>query len=118
MKHLIGIGMLIAMAFGLRSWLQTSLALDIFIHDTYLGSLSQDHRLLVPKWELRLLGSWFLRGHRFVAIPNFPATIASKSVLVQLGPSRISSQDRRPIEPARVIGNYKIYMSDLRVYLR
>ncbi len=48
MKHLIGIGMLIAMAFGLRSWLQTSLALDIFIHDTYLGSLSQDHRLLVP----------------------------------------------------------------------
>jgi hypothetical protein len=35
MKHLIGIGVLIAMAFGLRSWLQTSLALDIYIHDTY-----------------------------------------------------------------------------------
>ena len=35
MKHLIGIGVLIAMAFGLRSLLQTSFALDISIHDTY-----------------------------------------------------------------------------------
>jgi hypothetical protein len=35
MKHLIGIGVLIAMAFGLRYWLLTSMALDISIHATY-----------------------------------------------------------------------------------
>ena len=35
MEHLVGIGVLIAVAFGLRFWLQTSLALDIYIHDTY-----------------------------------------------------------------------------------
>jgi hypothetical protein len=35
MKHLVGIGVLVALAFVLRFWLRTSLALDIFIHDTY-----------------------------------------------------------------------------------
>jgi hypothetical protein len=54
MKHLIGIGALIAMAFGLRSWLQTSLALDIYIHDTYWA---------IP---LRIAGFWCLMGTAFV----------------------------------------------------
>jgi hypothetical protein len=35
MKHLIGMGVLIALAFSLRSWLQTSWGLGISIHDTY-----------------------------------------------------------------------------------
>jgi hypothetical protein len=54
MKHLIGIGVLIAMAFGLRSWLQTSLALDIYIHDTYWA---------IP---LRIVGFCCLIGTAFV----------------------------------------------------
>jgi len=53
MKHLIGIGVLIAMAFGLRSRLQTSLALDIYIHDTYWA---------IP---LRIVGFWCLMGTAF-----------------------------------------------------
>jgi hypothetical protein len=53
MKHLIGIGVLIAMAFGLRSWLQTSLALDISIHDTYWV------------FPLRIVGFWCLMGIAF-----------------------------------------------------
>lgn len=35
MKHLVGIGALVAMAFVLRFWLHTGLGLDITIHDTY-----------------------------------------------------------------------------------
>jgi hypothetical protein len=35
MKHLIGIGVLVAIAFGLRAWLRTGLALDIYIHGIY-----------------------------------------------------------------------------------
>ncbi len=35
MKHLVGIGVLVAIAFVLRFWLHTSLGLDITIHDTY-----------------------------------------------------------------------------------
>lgn len=54
MKHLIAIGVLIAMAFALRSWLQANLALDIFIHDTYWA---------IP---LRIVGFWCLMGTAFV----------------------------------------------------
>ena len=53
MKHLIGIGLLTAMAFGLRSWLQTSVALDIYIRDTYWA---------IP---LRIVGFWCLTGTAF-----------------------------------------------------
>ena len=35
MKHPVGIGVLVAIAFVLRFWLHTSLGLDITIHDTY-----------------------------------------------------------------------------------
>ena len=35
MKHLVGMGVLVALAFVLRFWLRTSLGLDISIHDTY-----------------------------------------------------------------------------------
>lgn len=35
MKHLIGIGVVVGMAFVLRLWLHTTLGFDIYIHDTY-----------------------------------------------------------------------------------
>jgi len=35
MKHLVGIGVLIALALITRSWPQATLGLDIHIHDTY-----------------------------------------------------------------------------------
>jgi hypothetical protein len=35
MKHLVGVGVLTGMAFGLRFWLQTDVGFDIYIHDTY-----------------------------------------------------------------------------------
>jgi len=35
MKHLVGIGVLTGMAFGLRSLLQTGFGFDIYIHDIY-----------------------------------------------------------------------------------
>jgi RsiW-degrading membrane proteinase PrsW (M82 family) len=35
MKHLVGIGVLIALAFVLRSWLHPNLGLDIYVHDAY-----------------------------------------------------------------------------------
>jgi hypothetical protein len=35
MKHLVGIGVLIAMALIARSWPQSTLGLDIQIHDSY-----------------------------------------------------------------------------------
>lgn len=54
MKHLVGIGMLVAIAFVLRSWLQTSLALDIYIHGTYR---------VVP---LRIIAFWCLMGTALV----------------------------------------------------
>ena len=54
MKHLIGIGVLIAMAFGLRFWLQTSWALDIYIHDAYWA---------VP---LTIIAFWSLMGTAFI----------------------------------------------------
>jgi hypothetical protein len=82
MKHLIGIGVRIAMAFGLRSWLQTNLALDIYIHDTYWAIPLR----IAGFWCLMgtaFVGSWFLRGHRFVAIPNFPATFSRETSLCQ-----------------------------------
>jgi hypothetical protein len=50
MKHMVGIGVLVAMAFFLRSRLQTSEAFDIYIHDTYW---------VVP---LRIIGFWCLMG--------------------------------------------------------
>jgi hypothetical protein len=40
MKHLVGIGMLVAIAFVLRFWLRTSLGLDVAIHYTYRVALS------------------------------------------------------------------------------
>jgi hypothetical protein len=53
MKHLIGIGVLVGMAFGLRAWLQTGVALDILIHDTAWA---------IP---LRIVGFWCLMGTAF-----------------------------------------------------
>jgi hypothetical protein len=53
MKHLVGIGVLVAIAFVLRLWLHTSLGLDITIHDTYR---------VVP---LRAIVFWFLMGTAF-----------------------------------------------------
>ena len=50
MKHLVGIGVLVATAFLLRSWLQTSLAFDIYIHDAYR---------VVP---FRIIAFWCLIG--------------------------------------------------------
>jgi len=50
MRHLIGIGVLVAMALVLRFWLGTRLALDIQIHDVYWA---------VP---LNIIGFWFLIG--------------------------------------------------------
>ncbi len=35
MKHVVGIGVLVAIAFVLQFWLYTGLGLDITIHDTY-----------------------------------------------------------------------------------
>jgi uncharacterized membrane protein YedE/YeeE len=35
MKHVVGIGVLVGIAFVVRFWLRTSLGLDISIHDTY-----------------------------------------------------------------------------------
>lgn len=54
MKHTVGIGALVAMAFLLRSWLQTTVALDIYIHDTYR---------VVP---LRIIAFWCLIGTALV----------------------------------------------------
>lgn len=59
MKHLIGIGVLIAMAFGLRFWLQTNVALDIYIHDTYWA---------VP---LTIIAFWCLMGTAFTWLVVF-----------------------------------------------
>ena len=53
MKHVVGIGVLVAIAFVLRFWLHTSLGLDITIHDTYR---------VVP---LRAIVFWFLMGTAF-----------------------------------------------------
>ncbi len=35
MRHLVGIGALVAVAFALRFWLLSSLGLDIYVHDVY-----------------------------------------------------------------------------------
>jgi hypothetical protein len=35
MKHLVGIGVLIALALITRSWPHATLGLDLYIHDTY-----------------------------------------------------------------------------------
>jgi hypothetical protein len=53
MKHLVGIGLLVTLAFILRSWPDTNLGLDIYIHDTYW---------LVP---VRVIGFWCLIGTAF-----------------------------------------------------
>ena len=50
MKHLVGIGVLLALTFVLRFCLRTSLGLDISIHDTYR---------VVP---LRAIVFWCLMG--------------------------------------------------------
>jgi hypothetical protein len=53
MKHLVGIGVLIAMAFIVQSWLHASPGLDIYIHNTYL---------VMP---LGALAFWCLMGSAF-----------------------------------------------------
>jgi len=53
MKHLAGIGVLIALAFILRSWPHTNLGMDIYIHDTYW---------VIP---LRVIVFWCLIGTAF-----------------------------------------------------
>ena len=50
MKHLVGIGVLVAIAFVLRFWLRTSLGLNVAIRYTYL---------VVP---LRAILFWCLMG--------------------------------------------------------
>lgn len=52
MKHLVAIGVLVAVAFGMRAWLQTSLALDV----------PSIHRI-VP---LRIAAFWCLMGSAFI----------------------------------------------------
>jgi hypothetical protein len=59
MKHLIGIGVLIALAFSLRSWLQTSWELGISIHDTFWA---------VPP---RIIAFWCLVATAFVWLVIF-----------------------------------------------
>jgi hypothetical protein len=54
MRHLVGIGVLVAVALALRFWLHSSLAFDISIHDLYR---------VVP---LSVIGFWFLMGSAFV----------------------------------------------------
>jgi len=61
MKHLVGIGVLVAIAFVLRFWLRTSLGLDISIHDTYR---------VVP---LRAILFWCLMGTAIVWFQVFVA---------------------------------------------
>ena len=39
MKHLVGIGVLVAIAFVLRFWLRTSLGLNVAIRYTYLRAI-------------------------------------------------------------------------------
>jgi len=53
-KHLVGIGVLTAMAFGLRFWLQTDVGFDISIRDTYWA---------IP---LRAIAFWCLIGTAFI----------------------------------------------------
>lgn len=50
MRHVVGIGVLVAVALALRFWLHTGLALDISTHDVYR---------VVP---LSVIGFWFLVG--------------------------------------------------------
>lgn len=68
MKHLVGIGALLAMAFVLRFWLHTGLGLDITIHDTYrVVSL----RAIVFWCLMGTASAWFLLRYPFVAIADF-----------------------------------------------
>ena len=50
MKHLVGIGVLVAVAFVLRFWLHPNLGFDIYVHDSYWG---------IP---LGVVAFWFLIG--------------------------------------------------------
>jgi hypothetical protein len=50
MRHIVGIGVLVAVALALRFWMHTSLALDISTHDVYR---------VVP---LSIIGFWSLMG--------------------------------------------------------
>ena len=50
MKHLIGIGLLVAVALVVRLGLLTSVGPDIYVHDTYR---------VIP---LRIVGFWLLMG--------------------------------------------------------
>jgi hypothetical protein len=73
MKHLVGIGALVAIAFVLRFWLHTGLGLDITIHDTYRVGLSQGHRLLVSN------------GNCVCLVPGFCLGIHSSPFLISPG---------------------------------
>jgi hypothetical protein len=50
MRHIVGIGVLVAVGLALRFWLHTNLALDISVHDVYR---------VIP---LSVVGFWFLVG--------------------------------------------------------
>ncbi len=66
MKHLVGIGVLIALAFVLWSWPHPNLGLDIYIHDTYW---------VIP---LRLIAFWCLMGTAFTWFLVFAWTSARR----------------------------------------
>jgi hypothetical protein len=81
-KHLVGIGVLVAIAFVLRFWLRTSLGLDISIHDTYR---------VVPLWAILfwcLMGTaiiWFLI---FCFGGNSSPFLISPSRIREIGPGQ------------------------------
>ncbi len=70
MKHLVGIGVLAAIAFVLRFWLRTSLGLDVAIHYTYR---------VVP---LRAILFWGLLGTAIIWFQVF-VCVAIRSVAEQ-----------------------------------
>jgi len=72
MKHLVGIGVLTGMAFGLRCLLQTDVGFDMYIHDIYWVISFQDHCLLVPSGNCACLVHDFC-----VEIYSTPLLIAS-----------------------------------------
>jgi hypothetical protein len=50
MRHLIGIGVLVAVALALRFWVHVGIGFDIYVHDVYR---------VVP---LSIIGFWLLMG--------------------------------------------------------
>ena len=87
MKHLVGIGVLVALAFVLRFWLRTSLALDISIHYTYW---------VVP---LRAIVFWWLMGTAIIWFLIF----ASAAIRRHSGFPRPASAKLDPVNPTDVV---------------